>query len=138
MRSDLANDLLQLTGEHLVLVLSAMAVAMAIGVPVGILLTRREALQRWLLGFASVMQTIPSLALFGFLIPIPFVGGIGKRTVIIALVMYALLPILRNTFVGIASVDAAAPIWICATVSSLGVRISIDAGSRSYVWSVPF
>ena len=107
MRPDLINDLLQLTGEHLVLVLSAMAVAMLIGVPLGILLTRRASLQRWLLGFASVMQTIPSLALFGFLIPIPLIGGIGKRTVIIALVMYALLPILRNTFVGIASVDAA-------------------------------
>src|ERR1700750_1923693 len=107
MRPDLVNDLLQLTGEHLVLVLSAMAVAMLIGVPLGILLTRREGLRRWLLGFASVMQTIPSLALFGFLIPIPLIGGIGKRTVIISLVLYALLPILRNTFVGIASVDPA-------------------------------
>src|SRR6202011_3348563 len=72
-----------------------------------ILLTRREGLRRWLLGVASVMQTIPSLALFGFLIPIPLIGGIGKRTVIISLVLYALLPILRNTFVGIASVDPA-------------------------------
>src|ERR1700681_1976635 len=107
MRPDLVNDLLQLTGEHLVLVLSAMAVAMLIGVPLGILLTRRQELRQWLLGFASVMQTIPSLALFGFLIPIPFIGGIGKRTVIISLVLYALLPILRNTFVGIASVDPA-------------------------------
>jgi osmoprotectant transport system permease protein len=107
MRTDLANDLLQLTAEHLVLVVSAMAVAMLIGVPLGILLTRRAKLQRWLLGFASVMQTIPSLALFGFLIPMPFIGGIGKRTVIISLVLYALLPILRNTFVGIASVDPA-------------------------------
>ncbi len=103
MRPDLVNDLIQLTGEHLVLVLSAMAVAMLIGVPLGILLTRRAGLRQWLLGFASVMQTIPSLALFGFLIPIPFIGGIGKRTVIIALVLYALLPILRNTFVGIMS-----------------------------------
>ena len=70
MRPDLVNDLIQFTGEHLVLVFSAMAVAMLIGVPLGILLTRREGLRRWLLGFASVMQTIPSLALFGFLIPI--------------------------------------------------------------------
>src|ERR1700733_4470015 len=107
MRSDLTSDLLELTGEHLVLVGSAMAVAMLIGVPLGILLTRRAGLRRGLLGFASVMQTIPSLALFGFLIPIPFIGGIGKRTVIISLVLYALLPILRNTFVGIANVDAA-------------------------------
>src|SRR3979411_3127356 len=107
MRPDLVNDLLQLTGEHLVLVLSAMAVAMLIGVPLGILLTRRAALQRWLLGFASVMQTIPSLALFGFLIPIPFIGGIGKRTAIVALVLYALLPILRNTYVGLTGIDSA-------------------------------
>src|SRR5665213_892071 len=107
MRPDLVNDLLQLTGEHLVLVSSAMVAAMLIGVPLGILLTRRAPLRRWLLGFASVMQTIPSLALFGFLIPIPFIGGIGKRTVIVALVLYALLPILRNTLVGILGVDAA-------------------------------
>jgi osmoprotectant transport system permease protein len=117
MRPDLVNDLIQLTGEHLVLVLSAMAVAMLIGVPLGILLTRREGLRRWLLGFASVMQTIPSLALFGFLIPIPFIGGIGKRTVIIALVLYALLPILRNTFVGIMSVDAA----VCESAAAMGM-----------------
>lgn len=117
MRPDLVNDLLQLTGEHLVLVLSAMAAAMLIGVPLGILLTRREGLRRWLLGFASVMQTIPSLALFGFLIPIPFIGGIGKRTVIIALVLYALLPILRNTFVGIVSVDAA----VCESAEAMGM-----------------
>ena len=117
MRPDLVNDLLQLTGEHLVLVLSAMSAAMLIGLPLGILLTRRAALQRWLLGFASVMQTIPSLALFGFLIPIPFIGGISRRTVIIALVMYALLPILRNTFVGIASVDAA----VCESAIAMGM-----------------
>src|ERR1700675_3903777 len=117
MRPDLVNDLVQLTGEHLVLVLSAMAVAMLIGVPLGILLTRREGLRRWLLGFASVMQTIPSLALFGFLIPIPFIGGIGKRTVIIALVLYALLPILRNTFVGIVNVDRA----VCESAIAMGM-----------------
>src|SRR5215470_6017200 len=105
MRSDLINDILRLTGEHLVLVLSAMAMAILLGVPTGIMLTRRAALRKWVLGFASVVQTIPSLALFGFLIPIPLIGGIGKRTVIVALVLYALLPILRNTFAGIVSVD---------------------------------
>src|SRR5580698_8521808 len=107
MRSDLLNDLLELTGEHLVLVSVAMALAILIGVPAGGFLTRHEGARRWMLGFASVMQTIPSLALFGFLIPIPFIGGIGKRTVIVALVLYALLPILRNTFVGIVNVDPA-------------------------------
>lgn len=107
MRSDLWNDLLQLTAEHLVLVVTAMAFAILLGVPLGIVVARHAGLRRWLLGFASVMQTIPSLALFGFLIPIPLIGGIGKRTVIVSLVLYALLPILRNTFVGIAGVDAA-------------------------------
>jgi osmoprotectant transport system permease protein len=117
MRTDLANDILRLTGEHLLLVASAMAVAIALGVPAGILLTRRAALRKWLLGLASVVQTIPSLALFGFLIPIPLIGGIGPRTVIVSLVLYALLPILRNTFVGIAGVDAA----VCESAVAMGM-----------------
>src|SRR5580698_7096701 len=107
MRSDLLNDLLELTGEHLVLVAVAMAIAIAIGVPGGILITRHEGARKWMLGVASVFQTIPSLALFGFLIPIPFIGGIGLRTAIVALVLYALLPILRNTYVGLSGVDPA-------------------------------
>lgn len=107
MRSDIAADLPQLTAEHLLLVGSAMALAILIGLPLGILLTRHPRVRRWSLGIASILQTIPSLALFGFLIPIPFIGGIGPRTVIVSLVLYALLPILRNTFVGIASVDPA-------------------------------
>jgi osmoprotectant transport system permease protein len=106
-RPDLFQDILQLTSEHLVIVGASMAIAAAIGIPVGILLTRYAAWRPWVLGFANVMQTIPSLALFGFLIPIPFIGGIGKRTAIVALVLYALLPLLRNTLVGILSVDPA-------------------------------
>src|SRR5215471_15768571 len=117
MRTDLANDILRLTGEHLLLVASAMAVAIALGVPAGILLTRRAALRKWLLGLSSIVQTIPSLALFGFLIPIPFIGGIGKRTVIVALILYGLLPILRNTFVGILSVDPA----VCDSAIAMGM-----------------
>ena len=107
MRQDLANDIVRLSGEHLTLVGSAMAIAILLGLPGGILLSRHAGLRRWLLGLAGVIQTIPSLALFGFLIPVPLIGGIGKSTVIVALVLYALLPILRNTFVGIASVDPA-------------------------------
>src|SRR5215469_3663386 len=117
MRTDLAHDILRLTGEHLFLVLSAMLVAILLGVPAGILLTRRPPLRKWLLGFASVVQTIPSLALFGFLIPIPLLGGIGPRTVIVSLVLYALLPILRNTYVGIAGVDAA----VCESAVAMGM-----------------
>jgi osmoprotectant transport system permease protein len=103
----LLQEMAQLTGEHFVLVLSSMAIAVAAGLPLGILLTRRASLRTPLLGFANIMQTIPSLALFGFLIPIPFIGGIGKRTAIVALVLYALLPILRNTLAGILGVDVA-------------------------------
>ena len=107
MSSALARDILDLTLEHLVLVSLSMAIAAAIAIPAGILLTRRTFLQRWVLGFANIMQTVPSLALFGFLIPLPFLGGIGKHTAIVALVLYALLPILRNTLTGILNVDPA-------------------------------
>jgi osmoprotectant transport system permease protein len=78
-----------------------------VGLPIGILAARRPGVRRWALGFANVMQTVPSLALFGFLLPVPLIGGIGKRTAIIALALYALLPILQNTLVGILGVDAA-------------------------------
>src|SRR6266550_8597020 len=107
MRSDLLEEIFRLTADHLLLVVNAMVVAIAIGVPLGIFLTRRPRARPWLLGFANIMQTIPSLALLGFLIPIPFIGGIGKRTAIVALVLYALLPILRNTYVGLTGIDPA-------------------------------
>ncbi len=107
MGTSLARDIMDLTAEHLMLVGVAMLIAAAIGIPLGIVLTRRVALQRWVLGFANVMQTIPSLALFGFLIPVPVLGGIGQHTAILALVLYALLPIVRNTLTGILGVDPA-------------------------------
>lgn len=99
-------ELLTLFREHLWLVLISTFVAVAIGIPTGILLTRKKSLRGPVLGIANVMQTIPSLALFGFLIPLPFIGGIGARTAIVALVLYALLPIIRNTVTGILGVDA--------------------------------
>lgn len=95
------------TAEHLILVAVSMAIAIAIGVPLGMYIVRRRRLRVLALGIASILQTIPSLALFGFLIPLPFLGGIGKRTAIIALVLYALLPILRNTLVGLTGIDPA-------------------------------
>ncbi|HEY6261726.1 MAG TPA: ABC transporter permease [Nitrospiraceae bacterium] len=107
MSSSLARDILDLTLEHLFLVSLSMGIAAAVAIPAGILLTRRMFLQRWVLGFANIMQTVPSLALFGFLIPLPFLGGIGQHTAIVALVLYALLPILRNTLTGILNVDPA-------------------------------
>jgi osmoprotectant transport system permease protein len=101
------SEVLGRTIEHVGLVAAAMAIALAIGLPLGIALVRRATLQRWVLGAANVVQTIPSLALFGFLIPVPWIGGVGASTAIIALALYALLPILRNTCTGIAGVDAA-------------------------------
>ena len=107
MSSALLSDVLNLTLEHLFLVGLSIGIAAALAIPAGILLTRRSVLQGWVLGFANVMQTVPSLALFGFLIPLPFLGGIGKQTAIVALVLYVLLPILRNTLTGILGVDPA-------------------------------
>ncbi len=98
-------ELLVLVREHVVLVFIAIITAVIIGVPTGIALTRYRALRGPVLGLANVMQTIPSLALFGFLIPIPFIGGIGARTALVALVLYSLLPIIRNTVTGILGVD---------------------------------
>jgi osmoprotectant transport system permease protein len=103
---DRRDELLTMTGQHVMLVLLSTSAAVALGVPLGLVLTRRPSLARPVIGFASVMQTVPSLALFGFLIPIPLLG-IGNRTAVVALVLYALLPILRNTFTGIRSVDPA-------------------------------
>ncbi|HUV12258.1 MAG TPA: ABC transporter permease, partial [Acidobacteriota bacterium] len=99
------QELLQLTREHIVIVGVACFLATLIGVPLGVLITRRPTVRKVVLGFANVMQTVPSLALLGFLIPLPFLGGIGARTAIVALVLYALLPIIRNTYTGIVSVD---------------------------------
>src|SRR2546428_13383843 len=84
-------ELLVLTREHIVLVFFSTGLAIIIGVPLGILLTRIKSLQTPILGFANIMQTVPSLALFGLLIPIPFIGGIGAPTAIISLALYALL-----------------------------------------------
>jgi osmoprotectant transport system permease protein len=97
----------RLTFEHVWLTASAMLFAIAIGLPVGIWLTRHERWSRPVLGVANVLQTIPSLALFGLLLPVPFLGDRAARLAIVALTGYALLPILRNTYAGIRSVDAA-------------------------------
>jgi osmoprotectant transport system permease protein len=101
------RDLLQLSLEHLFLVAVATGAAIIVGVPVGILLTRKPLLSKPVLALANVLQTIPSLALFGFLIPVLGAYGIGKLPAIIALFLYSLLPIIRNTFTGIQGVDPA-------------------------------
>ena len=101
------GEILSATLDHMTLVVIAMAIAILIGVPLGMFIVQRPTLRAISLGIASIFQTIPSLALFGFLIPIPFIGGIGKRTAVVALVLYAILPILRNTYVGLTGIDPA-------------------------------
>lgn len=101
------DEILGATIEHIWLVGIAMLIAVAIGVPLGILVARRPWLSKPILGTANVAETIPSLALFGFLLPVPWLGDRAARLAIAALALYALLPIIRNTAAGIASVDPA-------------------------------
>jgi len=100
-------EVLERLFEHMGLVGASVGIALVIGLPLGVAMVRRTKLQKWVLGAANVVQTIPSLALFGFLIPVPWIGGIGASTAIVALSLYALLPILRNTCTGIEEVDPA-------------------------------
>jgi osmoprotectant transport system permease protein len=105
--SERRSELLLATRQHLWLTLLATMLATALALPLGIALHRRPALARPALALAGVLQTVPSLALFGLLIPLPLIGGIGARTAVVALVLYALLPILRNTVTGLRGVDPA-------------------------------
>ena len=102
-----ALEIGRLTFEHLWLTLFAMLLAVAIGLPLGILLTRRERLARPVIALTNVIQVIPSLALFGLLLPVPWLGENAARLAILALTGYALLPIVRNTYTAIRSVDPA-------------------------------
>jgi osmoprotectant transport system permease protein len=101
------SQIARLTFEHVWLTASAMLFAVAIALPLGILLTRRERLAKPVLAVANILQTIPSLALFGLLLPVPFLGDRAARLAIVALIGYALLPILRNTYAGIRGIDPA-------------------------------
>jgi osmoprotectant transport system permease protein len=101
------TEVLELTLEHLWLVGISTLLAVLIGIPLGIAITRWPALNKPVLGGANIIQTIPSLALFGFLLPAPWIGARADRLAILALALYALLPLIRNTFVGIQSVDPA-------------------------------
>ena len=110
-------ELLARLGEHVVLVAVSTLVAAAIGIPLGIMAARRPALSRPIVAIANLAQTIPSLALFGFLIPLPLIGGIGTRTALVALTVYAVLPILRGTITGIQGVPP--PVVECAVAMGL-------------------
>lgn len=100
-------EILQHTGEHLLLVGTSIIIATLVGIPLGILITRRANLRQPILGVANILQTIPSLALFGLLLPVPIIGGIGIVPAIVALTLYSLLPIIRNTYTGITGIDPA-------------------------------
>ena len=99
------TEILRATAEHLLIVAIAVAVATAIGIPVGIACVRHPRAGRAVVRIVDIVQTIPSLALFGFLIPLPLIGGIGVRTAIVALILYSLLPVIRNTMIGIVGID---------------------------------
>ena len=102
-----ASELWTLLGQHVALVVVSTAAAVAVGVPVGIIAARRPRVGAPIAAAASIIQTVPSLALFGFLLPLPLVGGVGARTALAALVLYALLPVIRTTAAGIRSIDSA-------------------------------
>ena len=100
-------ELFALVQQHVLLVVLSTLIAIALGVPAGIIAAHRPRLGRPLIALANIGQTIPSLALLGFLIPLPFIGGIGPRAAIVALIVYALLPIVRTTAAGIIGIDRA-------------------------------
>lgn len=119
-------EILSASLEHIELVAITLAIASLVGLPAAVMLARRKAWRSAVVGFANIAQTVPSLALFGFLLPLPLLGGIGKRTAIVALTLYALLPIVRNTLLGLLGVDA-------------GVRESAEAMGmtpRQVLWHV--
>lgn len=101
------QQVLDLTLEHITLAGVSTLLAALVGIPLGILITRIPKLSKPVLGGANVIQTIPSLALLGFLLPAPWIGERGERLAILALGLYALLPLIRNTYAGIRSVDPA-------------------------------
>jgi osmoprotectant transport system permease protein len=100
------SEVVELTLEHLWMVAASTLLAVVIGIPLGVLITRWPRLNKPVLGSANIIQTIPSLALFGFLLPVPWIGARAERLAILALTLYALLPLIRNTYAGIKGVDA--------------------------------
>jgi osmoprotectant transport system permease protein len=128
-----------LAAQHLVLVAVSVGIAAAIGLPAAVLVTRRAGWRRTVLGIANILQTIPSLALFGFLLPLPFIGGIGQSTAIVALILYALLPIVRNTVTGILGVDASvreAAVAMGMTPRQVLFQVELPLASRTILAGV--
>lgn len=105
MNREMAGEIVRLTAEHLLIVVIAVGAAALIAIPLGVACQRSSAGRAIVLRIADAIQTIPSLAMFGFLIPLPFIGGIGMRTAIVALILYSILPIIRNTVIGLDRID---------------------------------
>jgi len=129
------GQIASLTLEHLWLVGIAIGIAVLVGVPLGIVVSRNQWLRKSVLGGTNVLQTIPSLALFGFLLPAPWLGARADRLAIVALVLYALLPIVRNTYTGIAAIDPAvkeAAIGMGMTDSELLTQVELPL-SASFI-----
>ena len=124
-----AAELTTLLRQHVVLVAISTAIAVAIGVPAGIMAARRPRAGKAILAIANVAQTIPSLALLGFLLPLPFIGGIGSRTALVALTLYALLPIVRTTVTGLLTIDPA--------VLEAGVAVGMTRRQRLWIVELP-
>jgi osmoprotectant transport system permease protein len=124
--ADHSRELIQLSAEHLMLVGVSILGAIVIGVPLGIAVHQKPRWRTFVMGFVNVFQTIPSLALFAVLIPLPVIGGIGARTALIALVLYSLLPIVANTVAGLSGV----------TPAVREAAVAIGMSDRQLLWKV--
>jgi len=119
-------EIADLTLEHLWMVGASTLLAIAIGIPLGILITRKPVLRKPVIAIANIIQTIPSLALFGFLLPTPWIGDRAQRLAILALTLYSLLPMIRNTYAGIKGVDRG------ILIAALGMGLT----DRQLLWKV--
>src|SRR5215212_11801077 len=122
-------ETVRLLSQHVGLVIASTFAAIVAGIPIGIAAARRPRIGGPLAAVASVVQTVPSLALFGFLLPLPLLGGIGARTALVALILYALLPILQNTYAGIGQVDR--------TVLEAATALGMTGGQRLRMVELP-
>jgi len=118
-----------LLAQHVLLVTASTLAAILIGVPLGIFASRRPRLSAPIVGIANIVQTIPSLAMFGFLLPVPFIGGVGARAAIVVLILYGLLPIVRTTITGITGIDA--------TVREAGIAMGMTRGELLRIVELP-
>jgi osmoprotectant transport system permease protein len=122
-------ELAGLLAQHVLLVAASTLVAVAIGVPLGIFASRRPRLSAPIVGIANIVQTIPSLAMFGFLLPVPLIGGVGARAAIVVLILYGLLPIVRTTITGIAGIDK--------TIREAGVAMGMTSSELLRIVELP-